>query len=72
MLDGRGHGSDDELPSNWPVVSRSALKKVIAAGVDVASRKASQTAIEALLPWVPGHLSLGGPYPQHWTWHRLF
>jgi transketolase len=39
-----------ELPNNWPLVSNDALAKVVASRANVASRKASQNAIEMLQP----------------------
>jgi transketolase len=53
-----------QLPSNWPTVSNDALTKVIRDRPKVASRKASQNAIEALQPFLPellgGSADLGG------------
>jgi transketolase len=41
------------LPENWPAASAAALDKVVAARATIATRKASQNAIEALLPLLP-------------------
>jgi len=52
------------LPDNWPVVSSDALAKVVASRAGIASRKASQNALEALQPCLPellgGSADLGG------------
>jgi transketolase len=52
------------LPANWSTVSNNALGKVIQDRPNVASRKASQNAIEALQPFLPellgGSADLGG------------
>ncbi len=42
-----------DLPSGWPEAVAHALAKVAAAGATIASRKASQNAIETLLPLLP-------------------
>jgi transketolase len=42
-----------KLPDNWPVASAEALARVVASRASVASRKASQNAIEALQPLLP-------------------
>jgi transketolase len=42
-----------QLPANWVQASAAALDKVVAARASIASRKASQNAIEALLPLLP-------------------
>jgi transketolase len=42
-----------ELPDNWLVASTEALAKVVASRASVASRKASQNALEALQPFLP-------------------
>jgi transketolase len=41
------------LPANWRQASADALAKVVSARAAIASRKASQNAIEALLPLLP-------------------
>ncbi|MGH8232100.1 MAG: transketolase-like TK C-terminal-containing protein, partial [Steroidobacteraceae bacterium] len=41
------------LPSNWPQASETALRCVTSARAAIATRKASQNAIEALLPLLP-------------------
>jgi transketolase len=42
-----------QLPNRWPVASMEALAKVVGSCASVASRKASQNAIEALQPLLP-------------------
>jgi transketolase len=42
-----------ELPANWLKASAEALASVVAARASIATRKASQNAIEALLPLLP-------------------
>jgi len=41
------------LPADWPAASAQALAKVVASRPGIASRKASQNAIDALLPLLP-------------------
>ena len=52
------------LPDNWPAASTDALAKVVASRAGIASRKASQNALEALQPCLPellgGSADLGG------------
>ena len=56
--------SSRRLPAGWTTASAEALAKVVASRASVASRKASQNAIEALQPLLPellgGSADLGG------------
>ncbi len=56
--------SSRQLPAGWPAATAEALAKVVASRASVASRKASQNAIEALQPLLPeligGSADLGG------------
>ncbi len=56
--------SSRQLPADWPTATADALAKVVGSRASVASRKASQNAIEALLPLLPellgGSADLGG------------
>ncbi len=53
-----------QLPADWQTLSAEALAKVVASRANIASRKASQNAIEALQPSLPemlgGSADLGG------------
>jgi transketolase len=42
-----------ELPPAWPAAAQAALARAVSAGASIATRKASQNAIEALLPALP-------------------
>ena len=56
--------SSRQLPTGWPTATAEALAKVVGSRASVASRKASQNAIEALQPLLPellgGSADLGG------------
>ena len=45
-----------DLPPNWPSVVEEMVAKAVAKGESVATRKASQIAIEAIAPHLPGFL----------------
>jgi transketolase len=54
-----------ELPPNWAGVARQAIDQAAAKGETVATRKASQNAIEVLAPHLPGFL--GGSADLTWS-----
>jgi transketolase len=60
-----------ELPANWASVKAAAIEKTLAAAQTVATRKASQLAIEAFAPalpeWVGGSADLTGSNLTNWS-----
>lgn len=60
-----------ELPSDWAAVCDRAIAEIATAGANVASRKASQQAIEALAPALPeffgGSADLTGSNLTNWS-----
>ncbi|MFC4160348.1 transketolase [Chitinimonas lacunae] len=60
-----------ELPANWQEVRRGAINKIAEAGQTVATRKASQIAIEAFSPALPemlgGSADLTGSNLTNWS-----
>ena len=65
-----------DLPANWAQVSSDAIAEAAVAGLSVASRKASQNAIEKLAPVLPeffgGSADLTGSNLTNWSASEIF